>query len=111
MSLFEAPILCQLTKQEYGRLMAPLKSDLDPKAKTGGAQGLVRELRSKDIGGRCLQVERTLLDEAYVKSELYGGGTYQNMWRAVLSAAYRAGYTPPDKLGESKGGHGSWAGR
>ena len=88
MSLFEPPVVCDLTPDEWDRFTRPVD------APEGGMGALWQTLHDR-ASERRLEAEDAELSKAYRYSYDYGGGGYQGRFKALLSAAFRAGWCPP----------------
>lgn len=105
MSLLLPPIVMELTDEELELVTHPTNG-------SGGADGLLCNVILPNLIGRVLTLEDTDLQRTRGYAYNYGDGTYQRIFRAVLAAAYRAGWVPPDAdwtPAHSSAGGRSWS--
>ncbi len=88
MSLFIPPIHCYLTPSEWDTFS---RSVDEPE---GGMGELWYVLLQRATHG-SLEVEDSELTRMYGYAYDYGSGGYQARFKALLSAAFRAGWCPP----------------
>lgn len=106
MSLFADDVLVELTPDEWDTFMRPINAE-------GGAQNLLRHLRDCVISRphRIVRCEVHDLDRAYHYAYAYGGGGFQERFRAVIRAAIRTGKWTPDGVVERAKNSGGAFGR
>lgn len=89
MSLFTAPVTLQFTPAEWELLEKPIVND-------GGHQRLLMDIQMQmKTATQTAVLEDAQLAKAYEYAYSYGSGGYQGRFKAVLSAAFRAGWVPP----------------
>lgn len=87
--LFTAPVRMTLTAEEVGRACRLVVGD-------GGHQGLLKQIQPKlDAMTGDLELDDDTLQRVHHYIESYGGGGYQDQFRAIRSAAWRAGWVQP----------------
>lgn len=97
MSLFDNDSTFDLFPDELAIATRPIVGN-------GGAQGLLQKLLQCHRGaGRFADVPDELLGKAYRYAYRYDSGGFQDRFRAVIRAALRAGWKPPDDHGVSAG--------
>jgi len=85
-TLFSDDYTLELTDDEAAIVGRPINGD-------GGAQRLLRRLHALPAP---LRADDRLLDRCYHYAYAYDGGGFQDRFRAVVRAALRAGWVPPE---------------
>lgn len=86
--LFRASVHLVFTDAELGYLRRPIVGD-------GGHQRWLRELHGR-IAKKALDITHTELHKTEHYAYDYGSGGYQDAFKAVLRAAFRAGWRGDD---------------
>ncbi len=84
MSLFSVPTLCALLEDEEAIIRRPVNGD-------GGAQRFLRELVAR-IKDNAILLEDEELRKVERYAYAYGAGGFEDRFRALLRAAWRAGW-------------------
>jgi hypothetical protein len=69
----------------------------------------------RSVNGNTLDIEEADIVRVNRYAYAYGGGGYQNAFRAVIAAAIRAGWDAPDSVNDTRGNPSAagqrWSGR
>jgi len=85
--LFVDDVTVVLSPAEWAICARPIVGD-------GGAQLLLRDLLAAMIDEHQILATYVQLDRAYQYAYSYGGGGFQDRFRAIIKAALRAGWAP-----------------
>lgn len=89
MSLFADDYVLDLTPDEWVVFDREVNGN-------GGAQRLLQKLHAGALGGYKVAADYRMLDKSYQYAYRYANGGFQDRFRAVVKAATRAGWAPPD---------------